>query len=573
MATDIKRLLNKKKLTGEEIGKALIMDTIASYRSIMTTGEDKSLFSQAEFNDMVNGITNSRQGEIYNCYVALLNFTQKSQSVAITYKQEAQIGYFKLLNFFERARSVEQYRAYQQELPAIMTEKQYNELTKRREDEQGEIKETLHFLLRSALEHHLSQRRESPKKRTKFNSIINSYKKEIVTNARILAEYNKIWGNGYNLFPDGKRSDTMTASEYKTELKKYSPFDKMGIDYLDDNDIDSTTPIERLIINMEYHRTGNKDIFLDEQEHIEQNKDLTPIKWVVSEVQPKNLTKYDIITDGSIDEYYGQLWAEYDGSPEAETQLQEFISDFPDLYKFLREDIQKQKGLEFTKDLTEADAFTEIASWGELSKNNIYNFNSLVSGDATVFDGNHRALFNGIAIVRPSDILSSSYLIDENGDYKEPANPLLTYGSLESLINDPESVAIIDIARAEITEGLRNTFAFNTLYELIAERIGIPDYNIFKTGCTNFIGQIEALNTLVILLYDRLTGTSEEIAAKREIIKRLFQPIDITALQPTQEAKEEVAEQLEDLKIFNNINVQLTNQLAQSSKERGANNE
>lgn len=106
-AQDIKRLMKKRSLTGEEVGKALILDTIETFRSVRDTGKTRPLFSQQDLDQMVEGIRSVDQGEMYNTYVSLLNFIQKSQALSVSYKQEAESGYYRLLLMLERVRASE----------------------------------------------------------------------------------------------------------------------------------------------------------------------------------------------------------------------------------------------------------------------------------------------------------------------------------------------------------------------------------------------------------------------------------------------------------------------------------
>lgn len=50
VAEDVRRFLKWKKLTGDEVGRAMILDTVTDYRNYLEGNSDGGLFTQQELN-------------------------------------------------------------------------------------------------------------------------------------------------------------------------------------------------------------------------------------------------------------------------------------------------------------------------------------------------------------------------------------------------------------------------------------------------------------------------------------------------------------------------------------------
>jgi hypothetical protein len=53
---DIRKILNKKKLRGEEVGRALLAETIYSYKKAQKGKDTDGIFTPAERSKMVEGL-------------------------------------------------------------------------------------------------------------------------------------------------------------------------------------------------------------------------------------------------------------------------------------------------------------------------------------------------------------------------------------------------------------------------------------------------------------------------------------------------------------------------------------
>ena len=105
--------------------------------------------------------------------------------------------------------------------------------------------------------------------------------------------------------------------------------------------------------------------------------------------------------------------------------------------------------------------------------------------DTSVFEGNKRALFNGIAILRASDLIDRSPRIDERGYYVEPdIQHTLSNFTLEAFFTEAEDYAdnieIVETARQTLIESYYHLKGYNLTLELIARFYEVPEMTVFK---------------------------------------------------------------------------------------------
>ncbi|NCB80359.1 MAG: hypothetical protein EOM41_10580 [Bacilli bacterium] len=82
---------NSKKLTGEEVGRLLLKNTIHTYKQSIVGKDPKPILSQKEFDKMVGEVdfTEARNRDMYSRYVSLDNWTSKYLSILNTIYSDA----------------------------------------------------------------------------------------------------------------------------------------------------------------------------------------------------------------------------------------------------------------------------------------------------------------------------------------------------------------------------------------------------------------------------------------------------------------------------------------------------
>lgn len=583
--TDIKRLLNKKGWTGRELGILELTNMAVMFRQALEGKEPQPLVEQAQLRKMINTITDRQQGQVYNGYISIHEWLSIRYNIAQTQLQQAQLQYRTLVGYITDATLAEDVYRYIEQLPAIMTEKQYRDareagLKKWLYDEDGtERGDSLAALIERGISFYTKQLQTNPAKPNPLKAIRKKYIAEPVKSKLILEGYNEVMGEGYYTIEDGsgRRSDTMTAEEWQEAIT--TPAMKQALKTTDGSGTEYTQQIatRRLLERAKVIFEGGTEADADEAQ---QKKDYerglaTPVKWHYYEEAPADLTKWDIVEAGLM-YFYGGLFCGMDVSEgEYLAELEDFLTEFRELADAIIADIEKLyltgkdplqplpvEGREPLKDIASLplqDWSSTVFSWGDLYKLDVYGFKKDAEADTTIFDGNKRAILNGIAILRASDLLDRSPRINESGYYVEPdIMHTLSNFTLEAFFPEAEDYAdnleIVETARQTLIESYYHLKGYNYALEIIASFYDVPEIAIFQMNTSGIEDKIRAFNGLVPILYKKILDTDYEDKELKErklqVLKDLFQPIDYEALTIPEEKKEAAQQLLVDFKAF-----------------------
>ncbi len=582
---DIKRLLKKKGWTGRELGILELSNMAIMFRQALEGKEPQPIVEQARFREMINGITDRQQGQIYNGYISIHEWLSIRYNIAQTQLQQAQLQYRTLAAYVTDAIFAEDVYHYIEQLPAIMTEKQYRDareagLKKWLYDEDGtERGDSLAALIERGISFYTKQLQTNPAKPNPLKAIRKKYIAEPVKSKLILEGYNEVMGEGYYTIEDGsgRRSDTMTAEEWQEAIT--TPAMKQALKTTDGSGTEYTQQIatRRLLERAKVIFEGGTEADADEAQ---QKKDYerglaTPVKWHYYEEAPADLTKWDIVEAGLM-YFYGGLFCGMDVSEgEYLAELEDFLTEFRELADAIIADIEKLyltgkdplrplpvEGREPLKDIASLplqDWSSTVFSWGDLYKLDVYGFKKDAEADTTIFDGNKRAILNGIAILRASDLLDRSPRINESGYYVEPdIMHTLSNFTLEAFFPEAEDYAdnleIVETAHQTLIESYYHLKGYNYALEIIASFYDVPEIAIFQMNTSGIEDKIRAFNGLVPILYKKILDTDYEDKELKErklqVLKDLFQPIDYEALTIPEEKKEAAQQLLVDFKAF-----------------------
>lgn len=585
---DIKRLLKKKGWTGRELGILELSNMAIMFRQALEGKEPQPIVEQARFREMINGITDRQQGQIYNGYISIHEWLSIRYNIAQTQLQQAQLQYRTLAAYVTDAIFAEDVYCYIEQLPAIMTEKQYRDareagLKKWLYDEDGtERGDSLAALIERGISFYTKQLQTNPAKPNPLKAIRKKYIAEPVKSKLILEGYNEVMGEGYYTIEDGsgRRSDTMTAEEWQEAI--ITPAMKQALRDMKTADGSGTEYTQQIATRRLLDRA--KVIFEDgteaDADEAQQKKDYerglaTPVKWHYYEEAPADLTKWDIVEAGLMD-FYGGLFCGMDVSEgEYLAELEDFLTEFRELADAIIADIEKLyltgkkqlqplpvKGHKPLKDIANLpleDWSSTVFSWGDLYKLDVYGFKDEAEEDSTVFDGNGRALRNGIAILR--DVSSPLYArhVDEKGYYIEPSiRHKLSNFTLEAFFPEAEdyadNVEIVEDARQVLKASYYHLKGYNLALDMIARYYDVPELTVFKMPIDGIEDKIEAFNNLVPLLYKRIKDLyyedKELKERKLQVLKDLFQPIDYEALTIPEDSREQAEQLLDGFKAF-----------------------
>ena len=556
---DMKRLLNKKGWTGRELGIIELTNMAVQFRQALQGEEPKPLIETSQLQKMVNEIKDPVQGRAYNGYISIHEWLSLKYNIAQTQIQQAQLQYRTLEGFITTAILAEDVYRYVEQLPAIMTQKQYDEAREKGieaylTDEDGkDLQSNIFNLIERATVFYLHKLQTEPEKPNPLKAIRKKYIAKPVKSKLILDRYNEVMGEGYYTLEDGRRSDQMTAEEWQDAITRAT----------DETD---TIAQQRIIDRSRVIFNGGTEEEADKaQEKADYERGLAAsVKWHTYTEPPTDLTKWDIIEQELLLDFYP---ASLDGeNPYSEsnfnTSMEDFKEEFSELVAAMLSDMDKRY---FKGDKIQASKLpvkewaTTLISWRRLYELDFYGERAEAESDTSIFNGNKRALFNGVAIVRPSDLLYKSCRIDEQGYYTEPEiqSSLKKY-SLEAFFTEAEDYA----SNIEVMETSRETFldsyyfiiGYNYAVDRIAAVYDVPELEVFKMSIEELSDRIDAFNALVPVLYTRIKDTDysdKELQAKKlQVLKDYFQPVEYKALAIPEKNKKEIEELLEDFKAF-----------------------
>ena len=578
MAKSIKKLLSKKGWTGDEVGKALIASLV---NDIKTQGKEP-LFSQEDFERMENSLTNNNDYIIYGVYHALYNSIVTSFNRGQGNNHMFFRGYLDLLiqlNAPMNADAVERDKASS---PVIMTESQYNRLKENAktikaqelsEDKYSFCDIVLHCLSYFDYGDEASEK-ETRDKCPAIWEAIKATENIPATGNRYLPYYNAFHDEGYFQLPDGRRSDKMTSEEWREALDElYLKTHK----YMKNGRLASLEEtrhffkLERLTKGYELYYKGStairaeigETLGIPEEELPYTDKELenalntviageicnSPAEKLVEKLfnepaltewhnyeTPKDLSLYDIL-----DMYY-------DFEDDQKKAFQNLKKDIPALYNAIKtyiESVMPQAG-----ELKANQYYKELFSKKELAEAGIIGYdNSLVVTDSDILRYNFpntNIITSRIAIIRDPSTLD----IDNNGDYSPYSDRLIKerFNTLYTLAEDSNTLEWIIADKQLVEHALSFLYAYNALIEIISGVYDLPDLNTYARQDVAYLEyKVQAYNNLLYCFYYTVEGNQTEIEKKRSLIKEIFSPLEAEALKPSQDAIEEITDELVNL--------------------------
>lgn len=577
---DIKKLLNKKGWTGRELGQ-IELANMAYMFSQQIQGKDPSpLVTKGEFRKMLNSIKDPIQGGIYNDYIKIHEWLSVAYNITSGQEQQAQSNFKTLLNHITVAQALEKTYDYIDELPIIMTEKQYKDYVEKRTEEivnprDGGIGFNLFNMFIEALDSLVSQLQRNPRKANPLKALKPKLEAQRVQDQRILTRYNEVMMRGYYTIDEtGQRSDSMTPQEWQNAIE--TPELAEWLDY-EEGEVPPTA-CERVssIAMAEFNGATEEEIKAIEGKY----RLVKACTFHLYEEPPEDLNRWEILQTRDLYSYYRSLESkDPDGeelTDENYTQavtadIEAFRKEYPQVFEAVLNDMRKYLG--DTVDTPIEEWANTVYSWAELYKAHYYSFNENYIGDIQIFDGQRRAIFNGVAILQRSTF--NSHTIDKKGYYKAP-NVLqeLTPFSLEALFTDYPDYASnaeeVETARENLIDSYYFMLGFNTAIDLIEQYYNVPQLEVFKFDTARMADRMKAFNTMSAMLYkdikERQYEDKELQAKKLEVLKDFFYPIGYEELVIPQQNIDKTIELFKDGGAFEDA--KMTDLLCRRYEER-----
>lgn len=173
MANKLDSLIKNKKLSGAEVGRLVLSNTINVYsRALKGEKEPKPLFSQAQLDNMIDGIEGSYDIQVYNRYISLGRWIEKEAVRATGYYYSFQSATRGYMLGISASYTAEKYLADVNARPLIMTQEEYNNaVNDALEDYLSEDDLTLGELLETLLRERYNDFKERPRKKNSYKTI------------------------------------------------------------------------------------------------------------------------------------------------------------------------------------------------------------------------------------------------------------------------------------------------------------------------------------------------------------------------------------------------------------------
>ena len=551
MAVTIKSILKKNTWTGEEVGRALILNLIYTWKEQQAGhGRLRSLFSDGQFGMMVDSL----QGldiDIYNNYVGLNNWIITNKTQANGYYLQAEAGIKKLFGILTTATAGENVYKYIEKIPVIVTETQYERLTA--EGREKAFKSwadvDLLSLMWDGIEYYTNELAEHPDATSPLEPIIEKYASAPVEGKSFISAYNDLTDNGYWQLEDGTRSDKVTGLEWLIASLKPEYRERVqGLLQGNDSEQDSSFVSEEMqelmrILAEGMYKQDTAEAELTQQGRTDEDIEATlaeigseylqPKKWISNE-KAEGLTKWELLYNYSVPISF---YCKEAGKKEWLELAKDFKAEFPELVKILLADIKKRTGRDVAKLKLEQWRST---CWTvrELYEKDVYGYKDTVDSTTNAFDGDERASYAGVAVIKKA---GSAMKKSQDGDYIAPdiTNPLTgtAIGLEQYLDNNPaheKNIKNLEECIDNIEQGYRCVLIYDVACEMIAKYTKLKEFIVFKQGADQIAEEIKAINAFVPMLYLSISETNysdkENQKQKLEVLRKYFKPIDIDSL-------------------------------------------
>lgn len=580
---NIERLLNKRSWTGRELGQLAISIMLSSFNSKLRGEKDRKTVSTAEFHKMLSTLKDPHQIDIYNSYIAVHDWFYSNYAHSNAFEQQALYAHSRLAMIISNALVSEQMYKYISGLPAILTEKQYKDYVSTRTREilkpnGEEMSFNIFNIVELAIDYYINLLRTDPRKKNPLKPLKKKLEKEVVTDPHILEWYCEVYGLGYYELKDGTRSDavsseiwaskiialstdspassgsgeqveTIADNVYRTQAKKDYQKDTNEDDNSVNNYLQSIISCENPV-TATAHLINASPIVKEQMEAI--------AVWHYYSTPPEPINKWDILESNSLYELFPAL-ADEGTEEEQIAQIEAFRGLFPEVTTAILKDMANY----FEQDIetfTASKWLANVYSWQDLYDRDIYGFRNTYVGDTSIFEENGKAIFNGIAILRPSDLLNKSPRIDpETGYYTPPTFTGLVDMSLQPYFTDNPDYATavedLEALKKTLIESVYFLKGFNKILDLIEEYYLVDDFEVAKVDITRFEDLIKSFNQCIYSLYNQIKYTDyedKELKEKKlEALRDVFTPINLEQIEIPQSKIDKAIQTIQNGKAFN----------------------
>jgi hypothetical protein len=293
----------------------------------------------------------------------------------------------------------------------------------------------------------------------------------------------------------------------------------------------------------------------------------------IETTEENNRSKWSLIETGGIFDLYPAFKGEE--SDDCADQASRFKEEFFELFRATASEADSALscGIE---SLPASDWPKPICSLKDVYDNNLFGIKDSIESDSSVFADDRRVVRNGMAVVK-SAAVGMNIWMDKQGWIKKPELALRLAIGLERLTKLNPNCAMeterLAASRKTIEDGYSFLIGYDKAVELIANRIEMPDFALFKMNAEPVLERIELINSMSGELRAKIESMDYADAdAKERKIKALeehFQPIRGRGLAVPEEAVAKAEALLrDDMKAFAKPSRNLLDILAGGASKR-----
>jgi len=507
MATDFKRLIKKKALTGEDIGRIFLADLAQAHKSVLEGKEPIGILTPEARQDLTQRLaTGNLAGPNsigrYNNLKNIYDYLSKLPAHYASSEFEAESCFWQLYHIIEKARIAEMDSIHKRWSPKIVTQTQYEKIV------EGHIKAemartiSVEDLVIETIVYYIGSFKQ--KHPTPFDEYFKESQKIPLTNSRLKRNYTPF--GGYFKWPEGSACDiSHEAYESRQRILKNNAFTA-----------GKEATVEQILESIRERKRHE----IQEQAAV----------WVENIEAPDDATMYDSLVEVEI--HYGSDWTK------SEQAFFELRRDYPKFFEAIMSFLTESPGLSFIKDIPESDYVTgtDRIPLKILYDNEMLARKSIL--DFISYKGRPLAILKSHT---PTDL---KYRTDDIGFYDDPDKDEPGLPGIQLLLEIYSQDIISWLST--IKERYREMYAIHTFLALVSEMTGVPGLVAFIRPIDE--AKLETINAQFNEFMDHvfverhgdlgienLPEAFDTIEAIHEVVLELLQPISISSLQPTEE--------------------------------------
>ena len=579
---DIKKLLQRKKFAGAELGKIILQDKAQEMeRWKYQTPPKPPLFTNEELQQMKQGLRTDQDRLVYNEYAHIYNLTTNLWNSSMFHFNKVFMFYWVYVEKLHKIKDTEAAFWKLEDCPVVITKKEYDALKAPIEAKKRKLKrspaEYMRYLLNTYYGDYCKNGGEHLTKEEK--QAFAKLKKQKCTNKRILenfaidtdrTHYEDAAGRTVDLGkpktweevlecdtknPDsafyGLTIDELKERIYNLKLNRqkeediigHKPSQKPTLEEEKDAAefaenffkqtfeqrkgsafgmyLESEHPekLEELLANIDMEGAGIDDISLALN-----SKEGAMHAYLHTKLVPdpvKALSKFEALED--FDRYFEGHTVE-DKSMTAEAKLKEFAKDYPEIYKMLLAEIEE--ALPATKGMSFAKLVKPLASVEALEGTHIDWLEYIADvEEVELVEAYKSDTYEGRS--KRARVLNVGFAVTNDPNAKDPVEMAIEAEMLDDIMaNKNQSRQILEHYKKTTEDLFRQLHAHNALLGIICKLYDMPflyESASFPLGTFKKFGILNDIGNFAMSdVYSSLYGNWEQMKAKAAFLKELY---------------------------------------------------